>query len=671
MHNILLHNFSTLHQSAPFTEIKEEHYLPAVQELIKISEKEIEDLVNNSEEATFENVIEALAFSGEKLEVVSGIFFNLNSAETNEELQKIAQEVSPLLTEFSAKISQNTLLFEKIKKVFEEQDQYILTKEQQMLLSETYKGFVRSGALLNDADKEKLKNISVELSKKSLKFGENVLAETNSYSKHVTDEKDLAGIPAAVLAQYREEAKERNLDGYVITLQYPSYLPLMTYAKNRDLRKELATVNGKKSFNNNEFDNQNLIKEILSLKQEKAQLLGYANYADYVLEERMAKSSQKVAEFLQELLIKAKPFAQKEIAELKNLAEADGIENMESFDHAYYAEKLRKQKFDIDDEELKPFFQLEKVQDAVFNLAKKLFNVDFVETSDIQKYHEDVKTYEIFENGTFKALLYADYFPRKGKRAGAWMTSFKSQSIKNGKNNRPHISVVCNFSKPNSETPSLLTFQEVTTLFHEFGHALHGVLANTTYPNLSGTSVKWDFVELPSQFLENYCYEPEFLETFAKHYKTAEILPLEKMQKISESKNFMEGYQTMRQLGLGMLDLAYHSTLEKIADVKTFEVMETQATNLYPSNPETAMSTSFSHIFQGGYSAGYYSYKWAEVLDADAFQYFKESGIFNPEIAAKYKILLSSGGTKDPMELYKNFRGSEPKVESLLKRAFG
>ena len=671
MHNILLHNFSTLHQSAPFTEIKEEHYLPAVQELIKISEKEIEDLVNNSEEATFENVIEALAFSGEKLEVVSGIFFNLNSAETNEELQKIAQEVSPLLTEFSAKISQNTLLFEKIKKVFEEQDQYNLTDEQQMLLRETYKGFVRSGALLNDADKEKLKNISVELSKKSLKFGENVLAETNSYSKHVTDEKDLAGIPAAVLAQYREEAKERNLDGYVITLQYPSYLPLMTYAKNRDLRKELATVNGKKSFNNNEFDNQNLIKEILSLKQEKAQLLGYANYADYVLEERMAKSSQKVAEFLQELLIKAKPFAQKEIVELKNLAEADGIENMESFDHAYYAEKLRKQKFDIDDEELKPYFQLEKVQDAVFNLAKKLFNVDFVETSDIQKYHEDVKTYEIFENGTFKALLYADYFPRKGKRAGAWMTSFKSQSIKNGKNNRPHISVVCNFSKPNSETPSLLTFQEVTTLFHEFGHALHGVLANTTYPNLSGTSVKWDFVELPSQFLENYCYEPEFLETFAKHYKTAEILPLEKMQKISESKNFMEGYQTMRQLGLGMLDLAYHSILDKIADVKAFEVMETQATNLYPGNPETAMSTSFSHIFQGGYSAGYYSYKWAEVLDADAFQYFKENGIFNPEIAAKYKILLSSGGTKDPMELYKNFRGSEPKVESLLKRAFG
>ena len=344
---------------------------------------------------------------------------------------------------------------------------------------------------------------------------------------------------------------------------------------------------------------------------------------------------------------------------------------MESYDHTFYAEKLRKQKFDIDDQELKPYFQLEKVQEAVFGLAKTLFGLEFKETTEIQKYHDEVKTYEIFEDGKFKALLYADYFPRKGKRAGAWMTSFKSQSIKNAQNNRPHISVVCNFSKPTSNTPSLLTFQEVTTLFHEFGHALHGVLANTTYPNLSGTSVKWDFVELPSQFLENYCYEPDFLKTFAKHYQTGEILPNEKIDKISDSKNFMEGYQTLRQIGFGILDMGSHTQPEKVGDIKTFEVAETQATNLYPSNPETVMSTSFSHIFQGGYSAGYYSYKWAEVLDADAFQYFKENGIFNPEIAAKYKILLSAGGTKDPMELYKNFRGSEPKVESLLKRAFG
>ena len=671
MQNPLLKPFSTPYQSAPFNEIKEEHFLPALQELIILSEKEINDIVENKEEATFENVIEALAFSGEKLEIVSGIFFNLNSAETNDEIQKIAQEVSPLLTEFSAKISQNLALFEKIKKVFDEKEKYNLNEEQQMLLNETYKGFVRSGALLNDADKEKFKNISIELSKKSLQFGQNVLAETNNYFKHIKDEKQLAGIPKAILEQYNEEAKERNLEGFVVTLQYPSFLPLMTYAENRELRKELALANGKKSFQNNEFDNQNLIKEIISLKQEKAKLLGYENYADYVLEERMAKSPVQVKSFLNELLEKAKPYAEKEVEELKKLAKADGIEAMESYDHTFYAEKLRKQKFDIDDEELKPFFQLEKVQEAVFGLAKTLFGLEFKETTEIQKYHEEVKTYEIFEDGKFKALLYADYFPRKGKRAGAWMTSFKSQSIKNGENNRPHISVVCNFSKPTSDTPSLLTFQEVTTLFHEFGHALHGVLANTTYPNLSGTSVKWDFVELPSQFLENYCYEPEFLKTFAKHYQTSEVLPDEKIQKISDSKNFMEGYQTLRQIGFGLLDMAYHSDSEKVGDVKTFEVEETKATNLYPSNPETMMSTSFSHIFQGGYSAGYYSYKWAEVLDADAFQYFKENGIFNPEIAAKYKVLLSSGGTKDPMELYKNFRGSEPKVESLLKRAFG
>ncbi|KIA87915.1 M3 family metallopeptidase [Kaistella jeonii] len=669
--NPLLKAFDTQYNSAPFTEIKEEHFLPAFQELIKTSEKEINEIVENKDEPTFENVIEALAFSGEQLEVVSSIFFNLNSAETNDEIQKIAQEVSPILTAYSARISQNEKLFDKINKVYTEKEKYNLNEEQQMLLTETYKGFVRSGALLNETEKEKFKNISIELSKKSLQFGQNVLAETNNYFKHITDEKDLAGIPEAILQQYREEAKERNLEGFVVTLQYPSFLPLMTYAENRELRKELALVNGKKSFNNNEFDNQNLIKEIIQLKQEKAKLLGYTSYANYVLEERMAKEPGKVKTFLNELLEKAKPYAEKEIEELKKLAKVDGIEEMESYDHTFYAEKLRKQKFDIDDEELKPYFQLEKVQAAVFGLAEKLFGLTFIETTAIQKYNDEVKTFEIFENGEFKALLYADYFPRKGKRAGAWMTSFKNQFQKNGENHRPHISVVCNFSKPTSDTPSLLTFQEVTTLFHEFGHALHGVLANTTYPNLSGTSVKWDFVELPSQFLENYCYEPEFLKTFAKHYQTGEILPNEKIQKISDSKNFMEGYQTMRQIGFGLLDIAYHTDSDKIGDVKTFEVEETKATNLYPSNPETIMSTSFSHIFQGGYSAGYYSYKWAEVLDADAFQYFKENGIFNPEIAAKYKVLLSSGGTKDPMELYKNFRGSEPKVESLLKRAFG
>ena len=677
--NPLLQKFNTKYNSAPFNEIKEEHYLPAFKELIEKSKKEIEKIANNTEEATFSNTIEALAYSGEQLDVVSNIFFNLNSAETNDEIQKIAQEVSPLLSEYSSQISQNKALFNRIKKVFDEKEKYSLNEEQQMLLNETYKGFVRNGALLNDEDKKKLEKINMDLSLKSLQFGQNVLAETNNYFKHITDKKDLAGIPEAILAQFAEEARERNLEGYVITLQYPSYIPLMTYAENRELRKELALESGKKAFKNNEFDNQNLIKEIVKLRQEKAELLGYKSFADYVLEERMAKSPAKVFEFLNELLEKATPYAEKEIDELKTLAKADGIEEMQSYDHAFYAEKLRKAKYDIDDEELKPYFQLDKVEEAVFGLAKQLFGLEFVEINDVQKYHQEVKTYEVRSqksevgSNDFVALLYADYHPRKGKRAGAWMTSFKSQKIQNGENVRPHISVVCNFTKPTSETPSLLTFQEVTTLFHEFGHALHGILANTQYPNLSGTSVKWDFVELPSQFLENYCYEPEFLKTFAKHYQTGEVLPDEKIQKISDSKNFMEGYQTLRQLGFGILDMTYHTKVGELENwsVKEFEDNTTKKTQLYPTNPETAMSTSFSHIFQGGYSAGYYSYKWAEVLDADAFQYFKENGIFNPEIAAKYKVLLSSGGTKDPMELYKNFRGSEPKVESLLKRAFG
>ncbi len=679
--NPLLQNFTTKYQSAPFNEIKEEHYLPAFKELIKISEKEIDKIANNPETATFENTIEKLAFSGEQLDRVSNIFFNLNSAETNDEIQKIAQEISPLLTEFSSKISQNEKLFSRIKTVFDDQKKYNLNEEQETLLDETYKGFVRNGALLNDDDKKKLEKINIDLSMKSLQFGQNVLAATNAYFMHILHKDELKGIPEPILQQYAEEAKERNLDGFVITLQYPSFLPAMTYAENRNLRKELALANGKKSFDNGEFDNQNLIKEIVKLRQEKAKILGYKSFADYVLEERMAQNPQKVFDFLNELLTKAKPYAEKEIEALNILAKADGIDEIQSYDHAFYAEKLRKQKFNLNDEELKPYFPLEKVQEAVFNLAGKLFGLEFKEINDVQKYHEEVKVFEVLEVGNrnmedgslLKAILYVDYHPRKSKRAGAWMTSFKNQWKKDGENSRPHISVVCNFTRPVKDTPSLLTFQEVTTLFHEFGHALHGILADTQYPNLSGTSVKWDFVELPSQFLENYCYEPEFLKTFAKHYKTGEILSDEKIAKINESKNFMEGYQTLRQLGFGLLDMAYHSEIGAFENktVKEFENEKTKAINLYPSNPETAMSTSFSHIFQGGYSAGYYSYKWAEVLDADAFRYFKENGIFNPEIAAKYKILLSSGGTKNPMELYKNFRGSEPKIESLLKRAFG
>ena len=678
--NPLLKPFDTAYQSAPFQEIKEEHYLPAFRELIKKTEEEIKQISENPENPTFENTVEALVYSGEQLDVVSNIFFNLNSAETNDEIQKIAQEVSPLLTEFSSKISQNEKLFSRIKQVYDSKNQLNINEEQETLLDKTYKDFVRNGALLSNEDKKELERINMDLSIKSLQFGQNVLSATNAYFKHIIDKEELKGIPEFVLLQYQNEAKERGVEGYVITLQYPSYIPLMTYAENRDLRKELALANGRKAFDNGEFDNQQIIKELIKLRREKAHLLGYSDFASFVLEERMAKTPTHVFGFLNELLEKARPFAKKEIEELRNLAKEDGIDDLQSYDHAFYAEKLRKIKFNLNDEELKPYFSLDKVQEAVFGLAEKLFGLKFEEIHSqevVQKYYEDVLIYKVLEQNSegkknYKALLYVDYYPRKGKRAGAWMTSFRNQYKKDGENYRPHISVVCNFTKPMGDIPSLLTFQEVMTLFHEFGHALHGILADTQYPNLSGTSVKWDFVELPSQFLENYCYEPEFLKSFAKHYQTGEVLSDEKIEKLAQSKNFMEGYQTLRQLGFGLLDMAYHTDLkdEKI-DVKNFEDSILEKTNLYPKNPETAISTSFSHIFQGGYSAGYYSYKWAEVLDADAFQYFKENGIFNPKIARKYKILLSSGGTKDPMELYKAFRGSEPKVESLLKRAFG
>ena len=671
MSNILTSAFDTPLHVAPFHKISHADYLPAFKELIERTEQEIDGIANNPEEAGFENTLEALAYSGEALNIASGIFFNLNSAETDDEMQQIAQEVSPLLSAHSSKISQNEKLFARIKSVYEQQDSLTLNEEQKMLLKQTYKGFVRSGALLNAEEKKQLEEINKALSIKTLQFGQNVLASTNAYFKHITDKALLNGIPDSVLAQYVEEAKERGLEGYVITLQYPSYGPFITYAENRELRRELALANGRKSFAGDEFDNKLLIGEIIRLRQEKATLLGYENYAAFVLEERMAGSIDKVRAFLDELLEKAMPYAQKEISLLKTMAAKDGIAEMQGYDHAFYAEKLRKEKFDIDDEALKPYFPLKQVQQAVFELASKLFGLEFKKRTDIPVYHPDVETYEIIEGGKYKALLYTDYHPRKGKRAGAWMTSFREQYKKEGKEQRPHISVVCNFSKPTEETPSLLTFQEVTTLFHEFGHALHGILADTQYPTLSGTNVKWDFVELPSQFLENYCYEPEFLKTFAKHYKTGEVLPDDKIEKLGASKNFMEGYQTLRQLGFGKLDMAYHTQLDKLGDVKTFETEETKATQLYPSNPDTAVSTSFSHIFQGGYAAGYYSYKWAEVLDADAFQYFKEQGIFNELVAAKYKTLLSKGGTEEPMKLYKEFRGSEPKVESLLKRAFG
>ncbi len=672
--SVLTQKFTTKHDTAPFSQIKNEDYLPAFNEGIAKAKAEIDAIVNNTEEPTFENTIAAMSYSGEMLERVSGIFFNLHSAETNDEIQKIAQEVSPLLSEFGNDIRLNKELFERVKTVYDKKDSLNLTTEQETLLDKQYKSFSRNGANLPEDKKNKLREIDKELSKLSLQFGENVLKETHAFQLHITDEAGLSGLPEGVIEAAHETAKAAEKEGWLFTLDYPSYVPFMTYADNRELRKKMAIAFGAKGFQKNEYDNQETVLQIVKLRHERANLLGYASHADFVLEERMAENPKKVHSFLSELMDKAKPAAQKEFEELTQFAkELDGIDRLEKWDGAYYSEKLKQKLFNLDDEKLKPYFQLEKVLDGAFTIAGKLYGLKFNEVQDIDKYHNDVTTYEVTdsENGNLIAVFYADFFPRKGKRNGAWMTSYKPQYSKDGINERPHVSIVCNFTKPTETKPSLLTFNEVTTLFHEFGHALHGMLANTTYPSLSGTSVYWDFVELPSQIMENWCYEPEALALFAHHYKTGEVIPMEYINKIKESATFQEGMATMRQLSFGLLDMGWHSLDPiNINDVKTFETGQFASTQLYPDVPENAMSTAFSHIFQGGYSSGYYSYKWAEVLDADAFEYFKEKGIFDKETAAKFKDnILSKGGTEHPMTLYKRFRGQEPKPEALLKRA--
>lgn len=669
---IFLENFNTKYQTTPFSLIKLSDYKDNFKACISKAKNEIDAIIQNSEEPTFENCIAALDFAGQELDRLSSTFFNLNSAETTDEMQKIAQEVSPWLTEFSNDITLNEGLFKKIKIVYDKKDSLNLTTEQKTLLDKKYKGFVRNGALLNDEQKQKLREIDTQLAKLKLTFGENVLAETNNYQLHITNEADLQGLPEGAKEAAAHLAESKNLEGWVFTLDFPSYLPFVTYVDNRELRKEISIAYGKKAFQNNEFDNQQNVKDIVRLRHERANLLGYKSHADFVLEERMAKNPEKVKSFLNDLLEKAMPAAEKEFAELTAFAkELDGIEQLEKWDSAYYSEKLKQKKFNLDDEKLKPYFKLENVLQGAFTIAEKLYDITFKEVFDIDKYHEDVKTFEVLDfEGQLVAIFYSDFFPRKGKRNGAWMTSYKPQYIKDGVNERPHVSIVCNFTPPTETKPSLLTFNEVTTLFHEFGHALHGMLANTTYPSLSGTSVYWDFVELPSQVMENWCYQPEALALFAKHYETGEIIPQEYVDKIKESSNFLEGMATLRQLSFGMLDMAYHGKAQTIDDVKAFELAAFESTKLYPDVAENCMSTSFSHIFQGGYSSGYYSYKWAEVLDADAFAYFEEKGIFNKEVATKFKeYVLSKGGTEHPMELYKKFRGQEPKVEALLKRA--
>jgi peptidyl-dipeptidase Dcp len=659
---------------APFSKIKNEHFKPAFLKAMEDARAEIDAITSSTAAPTFENTIEALEFSGHQLDRISSVFFNLNSAETNEEIQQIAQEISPLLSEFGNDITLNEALFKRIKTVYEQRDGLDLNVEQRTLLEKRYKSFSRNGANLSEDKKKRLREIDAEASKLKLKFGENLLAETNKYQKHITNEADLDGLPDGAKEAAAQLAKSKGKEeGWMLTLDYPSYIPFMKYAKNRTLRKELSLAFGSKGFHGNELDNKENVLKIAKLRHERANLLGYTTHAHFVLEERMAETPEKVHSFLNELLEKAKPAAVREFKQLEDFAKKeDAIDRLEKWDGSYYSEKLKQKLFSLDDEQLKPYFKLENVIDGVFQVAEKLFGLQFEEVSDIDKYHQEVKTYKVYDTDkNFISVFYADFHPRAGKRGGAWMTSFKPQYIRDGQNVRPHISNVCNFTPSTPSKPSLLTFNEVTTLFHEFGHGLHGMLANTTYPSLSGTSVYWDFVELPSQVMENWCYEKEALELFAKHYETGEVIPMELVQKIKDSATFQEGMQTLRQLSFGLLDMAWHGTdPTDITNVKEYENKAFADTNLYPVTPETCMSTAFAHIFQGGYSSGYYSYKWAEVLDADAFAYFKQEGIFNKEVASKFKEhVLSKGGTENPMVLYKRFRGAEPKVEALLERA--
>ncbi len=671
MNNPLLGEFNTTFSTVPFEEIQLTDYKPAIEFAVEQAKSEVNTIVDSKQEPDFYNTIEALEKSGKLLGLISGTFFNLNSAETSAEMQRIAQEISPVLTAYSTELLLNETLFERVKAVHELPNNE-LSPEQAYLLDKTYKSFVRNGANLNEKDKERLKAINTQQARLSLTFGEHVLKDTNDFELLITNEEDLAGLPKGVIEAAAETAKARGKEGYIFTIDYPSYIPFMKYSKNRELRKQMHLAFGSRGFRDNDNNNESILMEISGLRHEKANLLGYNSHAEFVLEERMAESPEKVYNLWDELLEYALPKAKEEIHEVQVLADQlNGPNPIERWDFSYYSELLKNKKFAINDEILKPYFQLENVIEGAFMTAGKLFNIQFKERNDIQKYHSDVITYEVLDqNNEHLAVLYADFFPRASKRSGAWMTSFRGQNNYDGVNQRPHVAIVCNFTKPTGSTPSLLTFNEVTTLFHEFGHALHGMLANGYYESLSGTSVFWDFVELPSQLMENWCYEKECLDLFARHYETSESIPVELVEKIKASVNFLGAYQTVRQVGLGQLDMAWHD-LKEIPDTKVIEWEQKagEATMLFANDNQIAVSPAFSHIFSGGYSAGYYSYKWAEVLEADAFEYFKETGIFSIETAKKYKEnILEKGGSEHPMSLYKSFRGKEPDSKALLRK---
>ena len=651
--------FQTPYNAAPFSRFTPTDYLPAIEKAIAESLAQINSITKNPEPATFKNTIEALAYTGLALDRLTAMFFNLNSAETNDALQAEAQRISPLLTDYGNDIRLNEALFKRVKAIYNQREQLSLTAEQQTLLEKTYKSFTRNGANLSLDDKERLRKIDKELATLKLKFSENVLAETQHYQWVITDKNTLSGLPDFVLEMLAQEAKKRNVQGWVITLDMPVYTAVMKYADNRDLRQKLFTDYHSRCAGDSPYNNEANVLRIAELRQARASLLCYPSYAAFALEERMAETSEKVMNFLSELLSKAKPQALKELEQLKTFS---GLADFQQWDFAYYAEKLKQERYQIDDSLLKPYLSLDKAVEGMFAVAHKLYGLHFTPTEEVEKYHPEVQTYKVTdENGNYLALFYTDFFPRAGKRNGAWMTSYKEQyRDEQGNDSRPHISIVCNFTRPTDTAPSLLTFNELTTLFHEFGHALHGMLSKVTYPSLSGTNVARDFVELPSQLMENWCYEEETLRLFATHYQIGEPLPIEWVKKVKAVEDFMKGILNVRQLNFGFLDMEWHTYphLERLEDVRTFEQTVTKATQLYPPIDEMCISPAFSHIFSGGYAAGYYSYKWSEALEEDALEIFKEAGFFNKAVATRFrKEILERGSSEKESILYKRFRG--------------
>ena len=672
MKNPLLTESTAPFGAPEFDKIEDAHYLPAFEAAIAEAKAEIDAIVANQDEPTFENTIEAMEYSGQTLNQVAGIFYNLMEANTNDTMQAIAEQISPMLTEYSMYVSLNNDLFQRVKAVYEKKEELGLEDDQLKLLENNYKDFVRGGANLSDEDKAQYSKWSEELSLATLQFSKNVLAATNAYTLHVTDEADLAGLPEYVKTMAAETAAEKGLEGWAFTLQYPSFSPFMKYSQNRELRKQLWIAYNSRAVGG-ENDNTEIVKQIIDLRIKIANILGYETYADYALENRMAKTTPTVNEFIKDLLEPSMKYAKKDVADVLAYAKKNGFNDTKlmPWDFTYWSERYQEAEYSLNAEELKPYFQLESCIDAVFGLANRLYGVNFEELNNVPKYHEDVKVYEVTDaDGSHLALFYADFFPRASKRGGAWMTEFRGQSIRNGVENRPFISIVCNFTKPTADTPSLITHDEVTTFLHEFGHALHGIFAEGRYGSLTGTSVSRDFVELPSQIMENWAFEPEYLNSFAKHYQTGEPIPAELIEKVVAAKNYLAGYGQVRQLHFGYLDMAWH-TLKEVPAVSAleFEQKVLAPYAVLPSVEGTAFSTSFSHIFSGGYSAGYYSYKWAEVLEADAFSLFKEKGIFNTEVSNSFREnVLSKGSTKDADVLYRNFRGHDPQPEALMEK---